>query len=265
MALSNGDKIALGVSISTFAASVVYAIFGKKIHQTLVEEKSRTPITLTRSMSADGISSASIKVPMTTKSYYNDDQAKANKIVMDKIYAKYKTIIDTVAQINKIPPQLIVAIIFLESGGNETVNTGAVGLMQIGANGMTDTITMERKKGNLTESEKVILKRNLSASKYAKVMNAKQGDSFLTNAECLKPELNILLGTMLFMMIYDREEKKTSQSRLDRTIIGYNRGFYAKIPDGDTNSLIANSKLPSVTRSYITKFVGKKGALDVLV
>ena len=240
MSFSKGEGWLLGVSIAMFGVASTYALM-RILNPKPTEQKNRETVTLSKTLSSEGISA--ITVPMTTKSFYDDTASKANKVKMDSIYSKYKTTIDLIATINKIPPQLITAIIFLESGGKEIPNssTKIVGLMQLGVNGMTDVITMERKKGNLTEAEKVILKRNLGTTKYNKVMAAKIGDSFLTSSECLKPELNILLGTMLFMLIYDREKKKMSVGRLDRTIIAYNRGFYSKIPDGDTNSLIANS------------------------
>lgn len=200
------------------------------------------------------------------QSFYTASQAVANKKVLDSIYSKYKDIIDQVAQINAIPTALITSIIFIESKGNENAKlANAYGLMQVDPKSCTDTITRERTKKRLTDPEKAILKKELGQAKYDAVMKAKLGDTIITVDDVKNPHINVILGTMAFVQILDEESKGSTEQRIDRAIVRYNKGYYYnKMPKGvSAEQLVAQS--PKDLKDYILKLGGKNGTLDSLV
>jgi len=122
----------------------------------------------------------------------------------------------------------------------------------------------------MSEGEKSILR------KFG-VMDSKGNIRAVTNADQLKPELNILIGTILVgqMMDTDWGTTKTPQGNrinMDRIIAVYNAGAY-----GDTGKKarqITSPKLDDavklsqgvnpITRSYIAKILGTDGTLDAI-
>lgn len=259
------DKVLLGFSIATFFTSVAYAVFGKKIHARITENKNdREPLAFTKSLNAVG--SIQTAIPITKKGFYTSTESAAIKSKLDAIYKANKSIIDTCSKLNKIPVSLINSVIFIESAGDKNaVNGYAVGLMQIEYTSATDIVTRERQNKTLTEQEKVLIKKYVGEAKFNKIMKASMGDSFFTKAEVLKPELNILLGTMYLGQII-KKENVNSTGRLDRMIIRYNLGFYTKkIPSGDVNAVLNSPNVRQVSKDYVLKLGGKNGTLDLLV
>lgn len=206
-----------------------------------------------------------VKLPITSKSFYGDDEKPAIKAKLLEIYANYKSIIDTVASLNNIPKELIISVIFIESRGDANAKTKyAVGLMQVSPSSATDIITRERSRGVLTQTEKNALKNMLGSTKYDKVMTAKMGDTIVTESDLFRPNVNILLGSMMLTQIIDDESKKSGgKLRLDKAIVRYNKGYYAQLPNVGTDQLL--SKVPNESRDYILKLAGKDGTLDILV
>ena len=258
--MNNTEKTIIGFSIAAFLTSVAYAIFGKRIHSKFTENKDRKEVKISKTLNAEG--GINIIVPITNKAFYKDADKTGIKNKLSNIYNKYKSIIDVVSKINKVPVNLIKSVIFIESAGNENaLNGAAVGLMQVEYTSATDIITRERKAGKLTEQEKLLLKKYLGDAIYKKVMVAQMGDSFITKSQMLNPELNILIGTMYLGQVLDKEK-----NRLDRMIARYNLGFYTKkIPQtGTVEDVLASAELRQVTKDYILKLGGKNGTLDLL-
>jgi len=258
--MNTTEKIFLGFSITALLSSVAYAIFGKRIHSKITERKNSKLIEFTKTVNAEG--SLSISVPLINKAYYKANEKSAIKSKLDTIYGKYKSFIDLAAKLNNVSTALIKSFIFIESAGNENAANGnAIGLMQVDFNSVTDIITRERKSGKLTEQEKLIIKKHIGQARYDKVMKAAMGEIHFTKADMLKPELNIIIGSMYLSQCIAKEK-----GRIDRAAIRYNLGYFTKsIPEGDTKTIIDSPKLRQISKDYVLKLGGVNGTLDILV
>jgi len=258
--MNNTEKTIIGFSIAAFLTSVAYAIFGKRIHSKFTERKNSKLIEFTKTVNAEG--SLSISVPLINKAYYKANERSAIKSKLDTIYGKYKSFIDLAAKLNNVSIALIKSFIFIESAGNENAANGnAIGLMQVDFNSVTDIITRERKSGKLTEQEKLIIKKHIGQARYDKVMKAAMGEIHFTKADMLKPELNIIIGSMYLSQCIAKEK-----GRIDRATIRYNLGYFTKsIPEGDIKTILESDKLRQITKDYILKLGGVNGTLDILV
>ena len=92
----------------------------------------------------------------------------------------------------------------------------------------------------------------------------------ITNADQLKPELDILIGSIVLGQLIDNDwAKEGNKLRLDRVIAVYNAGAYgdtgkkARLGNYPTPKALADS-VNSISRAYIAKIVGKDGALDII-
>ena len=122
----------------------------------------------------------------------------------------------------------------------------------------------EKADKRLTEAEQKKL-----ASFGIKFINGKT--RAITNADQLKPELNILIGSIILGQLADEKWATDSNGalRLDRMIAVYNAGAYGdtgkKARLGEYNTPYDLSKaVNSVTSSYIAKILGRDGAMDIL-
>jgi soluble lytic murein transglycosylase-like protein len=192
---------------------------------------------------------------------------------LNRIKADYGTYIQNISKLTNVPQDVIMSVIAVESGGKPTAGaSGHVtqGLMQLNRNYAKSNLEKELKEGRMSEGEKSILR------KFG-VMDSKGNIRAVTNADQLKPELNILIGTILVgqMMDTDWGTTKTPQGNrinMDRIIAVYNAGAY-----GDTGKKarqITSPKLDDavklsqgvnpITRSYIAKILGTDGTLDAI-
>ena len=91
----------------------------------------------------------------------------------------------------------------------------------------------------------------------------------ITNADQLKPELNILIGTIILGQLVDTDwGTEDGEIKLDRVISVYNAGAY-----GDTGKKARSktyktpkelaSVVNSISSGYIKKILGSDGALDL--
>ena len=116
------------------------------------------------------------------------------KKMMEKIYKDYGTYIDFVAKESNLPKEMIASFIAVESGGNAKAGaSGHVtqGLMQWNRTYAKDMLETELKQGRMTNAEKDKL------ASFGIKFDANGKTRAITNADQLKPELNILIGTML--------------------------------------------------------------------
>ena len=85
----------------------------------------------------------------------------------------------------------------------------------------------------------------------------------------MKPELNILIGSMLLGQLIDTDwGTEDGQIKMERVITVYNAGAYgdagkkARSKKYKTPTELANVVNP-ITSSYIKKMLGKDGAMDI--
>lgn len=215
-----------------------------------------------------------IKIPALKESFYNSDSAKLNEDkIVNVIRPKFGKYIDNISEMTGVPVELIEAFIFIESGGNPNAQSPyAVGLMQVGLATGSDTLIFEKGAGRLQDEEAAILKKYLG-SRYSLIEKVKPkqksiGKTFITKADLLKPELNILIGSILLKQLCD-EFTENGKVRLDKVVAVYNGGRYSKsnkkvIPfKGTTKELLAI--VPKETSAYVLKLIGTNGILDTIV
>lgn len=219
------------------------------------------------------------------------------KKMIKEINANYGKYFKFAAENSKIPEQVLISFCAVESGGNPKAGgTGHVtqGLMQWNRTYAKKQLEDELAAGRMTPAEK----DKLAAYGITFDKNGKTRE--ITNADQIKPELNILIGSILLGQLIDEEwgkdidleaatayakklvkedgmfftdalkkaKEKYYKLRLDRVITVYNAGAYGS--DGkkarlgnhpDPKSLA--SVVNDTTSSYIKKIMGKNGALDV--
>jgi hypothetical protein len=196
--------------------------------------------------------------------------------MMRKIVKDYGKDLKFASENSKIPVGILAAFIAVESGGNPTAggsSSPTQGLMQWNRIYAKNFLEAEKRLGRLTPAEEERL------ASYGIKFNAQGQTRVITQADQVKPALNILIGSILLGQYVDSRYdggKLTGQwaidqsgkLRLDRIITVYNAGAYG--PDGKkartgnhpTAFALANVVNPT-TRSYINKILGKNGAMDI--
>jgi len=208
------------------------------------------------------IPAASLKAPT---SWGSRAQIKS---MIQRIWEKYGLYIQEAAKNSNIPPSVITSFMAVESGGNERAgSSGHVtqGLMQWNRNYAQSQLKDELAKGRMTEGEKNILK------KYG-VMSSDGAIRAVTNADQLKPELNITIGCIVLGQLIDQKWGSSNGTlHLDRVISVYNAGAYGdtgkkarqlSTPALSTPISLANN-VNKITSAYIKKIMGVNGALDI--
>jgi soluble lytic murein transglycosylase-like protein len=188
------------------------------------------------------------------------------KKMMERIYKDYGTYIDFVAKESNLPKEMIASFIAVESGGNAKAGaSGHVtqGLMQWNRTYAKDMLEREKKEGRMTKAEQDKL------ASFGIKFDANGKTRVITNADQLKPELNILIGTMLLGQLTDTDwGTENGEIKLDRIIAVYNAGAYgdtgkkARSKAYKTPKDLANA-VNSVTSAYIKKILGSDGALHL--
>lgn len=202
---------------------------------------------------------------------------------VSNIMKKYGSYIKMASANSKIPPQVLASFIAVESGGNPTAGGSSSltqGLMQWNRTYGKNILETEYRMGRLTPEEKSIL------AKYGITFNAEGKTRAITQADAIKPELNILVGSILLSQYADSYhdggkstlvagvprkwavDDASNELRLDRMIAVYNAGAYGDAGKKARTGTYATAKaladsVNSVTRSYIKKMLGVNGAMDV--
>jgi hypothetical protein len=196
--------------------------------------------------------------------------------MMRKIVKDYGKDLKFASENSKIPVGILAAFIAVESGGNATAGgsgSPTQGLMQWNRVYAKNFLEAEKRLGRLTPAEEEKL------ASYGIKFNAQGLTRVITQADQVKPGLNILIGSILLGQYVDSRYdggKLTGKwaidddgkLRLDRIITVYNAGAYG--PDGKkartgnhpTAFALANV-VNSTTKSYINKILGKNGAMDI--
>jgi hypothetical protein len=188
------------------------------------------------------------------------------KKMIDTINSKYGTYIDFVSRESNLPKEMIASFIAVESGGNATAGgSGHItqGLMQWNRTYAKAQLEKELKEGRLSKNEKDKL------ASYGIKFDANGKTRAITNADQLKPELNILIGSIILGQLVDTDwGTEDGEIKLDRVIAVYNAGAYGdtgkkarskayKTPKDLANAINANSS------AYIKKILGTDGALHL--
>ena len=201
---------------------------------------------------------------------------KAVATTMRKIATNYGTYLKFNSDNSKIPLEIIASFIAVESGGNPTAGAeGHItqGLMQWNRTYASNTLTNEKKLGRLTADEEAKLKE------FGIKFDANNKTRAITNADQKKPELNILIGSIILGQLMDsyvngKQDKpqwgtdESGNMRLDRIIACYNAGAFgttgklARFGNYASPSALAKAVNP-ITRAYISKIYGINGAMDV--
>lgn len=196
--------------------------------------------------------------------------------MVDKIIANYGPHLKMASQNSKIPVEVLASFIAVESGGNATAGgSGSLtqGLMQWNRQYAKNFLEAEKKKGRMTPEEEAKLKS------YGISFDVNGNTRTITQADQVKPGLNILIGSILLGQyadsLYDGGKftgqwavDADNQLRLDRIIAVYNGGAYgdtgkkARTGNHPTAFALANA-VNTTTRTYIAKMLGKNGAMDV--
>ena len=179
---------------------------------------------------------------------------------------------------SKLPIEMLVAFAAVESGVGKNIGpAGHVtrGIMQWNRTFTKSTLENEFRLGRLTPAEKDKL------ASYGIKFDANGKTREITEADQIKPELNILIGSIIIGMLADSivDGKKASTTwgvdengnvRLDRIIAVYNAGAYgdtgkkARTGNYATPLALANV-VNSTTSGYIKKLMGKGGYYETLL
>ena len=213
-----------------------------------------------------------ITIPLIDKSFYTTLQKPSVKSELDKIKAQYGTIIANIAKITNVPEDLLVSFIFIESKGNAKAKlVKAIGLMQVQPQAANDIIWYENSKKRLGDAEKAILRKYLGtrldcilSMRYMsdkRTCNKNTGLS-VTESDLYNPEFNILVGAIFLGILMDAHTEN-GKIRLDKVVVRYNKGFFTKMPKGDTVASFYASQ-PKSSQDYIKKLAGLNSTLDIL-
>lgn len=196
--------------------------------------------------------------------------------MMNRIMDSYGSFIKFSSENSKLPMEVIASFIAVESGGNATAGgSGSVtqGLMQWNRNYAQNFLEAEYRMGRLTPAEKDKL------ASFGIKFDANGKTRAITQADQIKPELNIVIGSILLGQYadsyFDGGKKQgvwavdgNGNLRVDRMIAVYNAGAYGSIGKAGRLGNHATAKdlanaVPEPTKSYIKKILGVNGAMDV--
>lgn len=195
------------------------------------------------------------------------------KGMIEKIWNSYGKYIKFASENSKIPANMITAFISVESGSGshpkgaspEAGGAGSktTGLMQWNRDYAKSQLETELKDGRMTPAEKEKL------AVYGIKFDKDGKTRTITYADQIKPELNILIGSIVLGQLVDTDwGTQNGTIRLDRVISVYNAGAYgdtgkkARLGNYATPAALAAAVNPT-TRVYINKIMGKDGALDI--
>lgn len=185
---------------------------------------------------------------------------------LQNIENKYGKYINFASRTSRIPREIIKSFILVESEGIPTAGSDVdktQGLMQWNREHAKEQLENELAQGRMSPAEKSKL------AEFGINFNAKGKTRIITNADQLKPELNILIGSIILGQLIDTTwGTDASGLRLDRVIVVYNSGAYgtdgvkARKGNYKTASQLA-ADVNKTSSAYIKKILGKGGALEV--
>lgn len=211
-----------------------------------------------------GYTSVKVKVPDLKTSYTNyskPEYKKANLDMIKAINSNYGSIISKYEQPLSMPKGIVTSVIGTESGGKMVGKNayGAIGLMQVTYPSFVEVTTNWKK--HTKEELPTFLKQNIDR------LAPNKSQSSIESKLSTSPELNILVGMMLLRLLSER-----FNGNFNRVLVAYNSGAYTKSQNVgttpittsiDTATLIADKRVPSESRAYLQKVLGKDGFLEL--
>jgi hypothetical protein len=186
--------------------------------------------------------------------------------LLQDIDKKYHNYIGFASRTSRIPREIIMSFIAVESGGNPTAGASGhptQGLMQWNREYAKSQLETELAQGRMSPAEKSKL------AEFGIKFDATGKTRVITNADQLKPELNILIGSIILGQLIDTTWGTDATGlRLDRIISVYNAGAFgdtgkkARLGKHKTASELAADVNP-ISSAYIKKMLGKDGAMHV--
>jgi len=214
-----------------------------------------------------------IIVPISKYSYYEEKDTNLIKRKINDIQNKYGNIIDTIAKLEYLTPEIISSFIYIESGGNDNaINGNTVGLMQINTITAVETLYYEYKYNRITEEEENYLAKHIGDNKFSDIKSKAKlriKSKYLTNELLKKPEVNIMLASMYLSQLFDRFTNNDGYIQLHKVVAAYNAGLFsktlAKLKNIDINNLdTVINNINKITANYILKLAGKNGILTII-
>lgn len=185
-----------------------------------------------------------------------------------KIWTNYGKYIQFASKESGIAPEVLVAFISVESGGNPTAGgsgSPTQGLMQFNRSYVKAQLKNEFTAKRLSDAEKSKL------AAYGFKFDASGNTRDFTQADLVKPELNVLVGSIVLGQLIDQPfAVQNGNLRLDKVITTYNSGLYSKwskiaMASNSTNAKQLHDELAGnkTTQYYIRKILGTNGAVDI--
>jgi soluble lytic murein transglycosylase-like protein len=214
-----------------------------------------------------------IKVPLISVKYYDDSKTIAIRQKVDSIKAAFGKSIAEIAKLTKVSENILYGFIFIESAGNPIAynkSSGATGLMQLVPAAASDIVVLENKQKRLTEPEKTILRKYLGSRLDCILSMKYMGHKLscnnnvgvsITKEDLYQPELNVLIGAIYLGQLID-QFTENGLVRLDKVVLKYNRGLFARIIGTTVKEVYDNANTES--RNYISKLAGENGVLHIL-
>lgn len=155
-----------------------------------------------------------------------------NKKKLVSIEQKYSKHIIRSSLKYKIPKELIIAIVYIESSPD-------LNPLAVGSHGEMGLMQIKPSTAGLNEKNKKIL---------------------------FDPATNIDIGSKLLAQILKESIDNGSIVRFDKVAIRYNAGYssYNKCKDFHNLNIVLSSNIKTVTRNYVLMLVGKNGILETL-
>jgi hypothetical protein len=217
--------------------------------------------------------SVPILTPIALKSpttWYNTRQFLKDEMTI--VWKKYGKWFKYYAETSNVPAEILLAFCMIESGGNPLAGGDkslTQGLMQFNRNYVAGsgngnfTLSKEFLKGRLSQAEKDKFKQ------FGITFDANGNTRKLTQKDLQNPELSILIGSIILGQYLDESWGKDANGniRMDRIISLYNWGSVGFQKVGVANKDLKGvlTSVPSTTKAYIEKMLGKNGALDIAV
>ena len=207
------------------------------------------------------------------------------KLMLKEGIKKYGKFFQFAAENSKLPVEMLIAFAAVESGiGRFIGNAGhpTIGIMQWDRGFAKRQLENELRLGRMTPAEKDKLKE------FGITFDKNGLTRVVTEADQVKPELNILIGSILLGQLADSYLNndaadspawavENGQIRLDRMIAVYNAGAYGKtglaarfggFPTAYQLSealKVLKPKPNFTTPKYISRLMGKGGYYDLLM
>jgi len=185
-----------------------------------------------------------------------------------KIWTNYGKYIKFASKESGIAPEVLVSFISVESGGNPKAGgsgSATQGLFQFNRKYVKAQLKNEFTSNRLSDNEKAKL------ATYGFKFDAAGNTREFTQADLVKPELNVVVGSIVLGQLIDQPfAVQNGNLRLDKVITTYNSGLYSKwskiaMASNSTNAKQLHDELAGnkVTQAYIRKIMGANGALDI--